>query len=250
VDDFTGCHWFLHATKLVPLKGKQPSSSYFKIFAMKKTVILLGATGLVGGHLLNLLLQDDTIIKVVLFSRRSPQVNHPKIEEHLIDLFQLENYGELFKGDAVFCTVGTTKAKTPDQEMYKRIDYGIPVSAARLAKKNGIDTFAVVSAMGANPDSRIFYNKVKGEMERDVLALQIPYTYVLQPSLMGGNRSEKRTGEHLAQLVARAFKFLIPKRYEMIHPETIAKAMLVLSESKPASGRISSDEIKTIAAAR
>ncbi len=136
---------------------------------MKKSAIILGATGLTGNLLLKKLLKDPSFEKIKLFSRSSSEINSPKIEEHLIDMFQLESHSEAFTADVVFCCIGTTKAKTPDNETYKKIDYGIPVSAAKLAKKNSIKTFIVISAMGADADSSIFYNKTKGEMQRDVL---------------------------------------------------------------------------------
>src|SRR5690554_4291648 len=116
---------------------------------MQKTAIILGATGLTGGHLLNLILEDKTFHKVVVFTRRETGVEHPKLEEHIIDLLQLDKYKEQFQGDVVFCCIGTTKAKTPNRNAYKAIDYGIPVTAAKLAKQNNIDTYLVISAMGA-----------------------------------------------------------------------------------------------------
>ena len=97
-----------------------------------KTAILLGATGLTGGILLQKLLKDPTYGKVILFSRSPVAVKDEKIEEHLIDLFKLEEYGELFNGDVVFCCIGTTKSKTPNEETYRKIDYGIPVAAAKV----------------------------------------------------------------------------------------------------------------------
>ena len=215
---------------------------------MAKTAIILGATGLTGSILLQRLLDDDSISTIKLFSRSSSKFKSPKIEEYLIDMFQLENETERFAGDVVFCCIGTTKSKTPDKEMYKKIDYGIPVTAAKLAKQNSIATFVVISALGANPESSVFYNKVKGEMERDVLQQNISETYILQPSLIGGDRSENRTGESIAQFFAKVFGFLIPKKYKMIEPETIAKAMQNLMSKTYSERRITSEKIKEIAA--
>jgi uncharacterized protein YbjT (DUF2867 family) len=161
-------------------------------------------------------------------------------------MFALEDHSEDFKGDVVFCCIGTTNDKTPDKNMYSRIDYGIPVVAAKLSKDNKINTFIVVSAMGADPRSTIFYNRTKGEMERDVLQYNIQNTYILQPSLIGGNRSEVRSGERFAQWMMGSFAFLIPKKYKMIHPELIAKAMLWLSKNEYSEMRIPSDLIKKI----
>tara|TARA_A100000171_G_scaffold35083_1_gene33588 strand:- start:2924 stop:3580 length:657 start_codon:yes stop_codon:yes gene_type:complete len=216
---------------------------------MPKTAIILGATGLVGGKLLDLLLKDDRYITLKIFSRSSCKITDPKIEEHLGDLFDMEQFAEEFTADVVFCCVGTTKAKTPNKETYRKIDYGIPVAATKLAKQNNISTFEVISAMGANPDSSTFYNKVKGEMERDVLAEGVANTYILQPSLIGGDRNEKRFGERMAQFFMGVFGFLIPKQYKVIEPETIAQAMLQIAEKgyKDNQIQIPSDKIKEIA---
>lgn len=211
-----------------------------------KTAIILGATGLTGSILLEKLLVDASFEKIKLFSRSSVEKNSPKIEEHLIDMFQLENHSEAFKADVVFCCIGTTKAKTPDKETYKKIDYGIPVAAAKLAKKNGIKTFIVISAMAADANSSIFYNKTKGEMQRDVLQQNIKNTYVLQPSLIVGDRDENRLGEKVATIFMKTFGFLIPKKYKMIQAETIAEAMLVLAKEGNPETIITSEKIQNI----
>ena len=212
-----------------------------------KTAIILGATGLTGSILLEKLLADASFEKIKLFSRSTAEMNSPKIEEHLIDMFQLENHSEAFKADVVFCCIGTTKAKTPNQETYKKIDYGIPVTAAKLAKKNGIKTFIAISAMGADVHSSIFYNKTKGEMQRDVLQENIENTYNLQPSLIVGERNETRFGENMATIFMRTFSFLIPKKYKMIKAETIAKAMHILSKKGYSEKIIPSEKIQEIA---
>jgi len=214
---------------------------------MPKTAIILGATGLVGGKLLNLLLEDTSYNKIKLFSRSSCNIFHPKIEEHLGDLFAINQFSESFTGNVVFCCIGTTKAKTPDKDTYRKIDYGIPIHAAKLAKQNSIPTFEVISAMGANPKSSTFYNKVKGEMEQDVLAVGITNVYIFKPSLIGGDRNEKRFGERMAQFFMGFFGFLIPKKYKIIEPETIASAMLNVAEVGYKKQQIPSDEIKELA---
>ena len=214
---------------------------------MKKTAILLGATGLTGGPLLNLLLKDNYYGKIKLFSRRSVGITHPKLEEHLVDVLQLENQKEIFRADEVFCCIGTTKAKTPDAETYKKIDYGIPFTAAKLCKENNIKTFLVISAMGANPKSKVFYNKTKGEMERDVLAQQIKNTFILRPSLIAGNRKEKRFGETIATFIFGIINPLLPKKYNSISPEDIAKAMVYVANNGNIQNTIESNQIKEIA---
>lgn len=219
---------------------------------MGKTAIIIGATGLTGGLLLEKLLQDNRYGKVKLFSRSSINIFNPKIEEHLIDLLKLKDHAELYTGDEVFCCVGTTKKKTPEENTYRKIDFGIPVSAATLAKENEIKTIAIVSALGANPDSSIFYSRTKGEMEEAVMDLMIPNTYLLQPALIMGERKEKRGLESLGQKVMKVADYLLigpMKKYRSIHADTISTAMLYLANHKYSSGRIPSDEIKEIAAA-
>ncbi len=216
-----------------------------------KTAIVLGATGLTGNILLEKLLNDPSFEKIKLFSRSSVEIDSPKIEEHLIDMFQLENYSEDFTADVVFCCIGTTKAKTPNKITYKKIDYGIPVAAAKLAKKNGIKTFIVISAMGADENSSVFYNKTKGEMQRDVLRQGLdcaqPDIYILQPSLISGDRNESRLGENVAESFMKVFRFLVPKKYKMIQAETISEAMHVLSKRNYPEKIIVSEKIKQIA---
>jgi len=134
-----------------------------------KSAILLGATGLTGGYLLKILLDDPNYNKVKLFSRSSVGFKHEKLEEHLVDLLKLEDYKESFNADEVYCCIGTTKSQTPDKETYKKIDFGIPVTAAKICRENKIDTFLVISALGADANSGVFYNKVKGEMQHQVL---------------------------------------------------------------------------------
>lgn len=215
-----------------------------------KTAIVLGATGLTGGLLLNRLQKDERYSTIKLFSRSSIGYTHPKIEEHLINLLELEQYEAHFSGDVVFCCIGTTKAKTPDKNTYRKIDYGIPVTAARLAKRTGVTKFLVISALGADPDSSIFYNKTKGEMERDVLKENISETYIFQPSLIAGERKERRFFESLGKKLMKVGDLLLLgplKKYRSIHADTITKAMVLVAAEGYNKTRIESDEIKEIA---
>ena len=216
---------------------------------MLKTAIIIGATGLTGGLLLNKLIADDRYDTIKLFSRSSVNNNSKKIKEFIIDLLELQNHKNDFIADEVFCCIGTTKAKTKDQSVYKTIDYGIPLKAARLAKENKIQQFLVISSMGADASSTIFYNRTKGEMERDVLKQKIQRTYLLRPSLIGGKRNEFRFGEYIGKIV---MTFLNPilirnlKKYRMINPEKIATCMLLLANGTKKYSIISSDEIEHI----
>lgn len=215
-----------------------------------KKAILLGATGLTGGFVLRKLLKDERYEKIILFSRNSVELEDKKIEENLTDLFELKEQRNKFHADEVFCCVGTTSQKSKDRENYRKVDYGIPVSAAELCKENNISTFLVISAMGASPGSNIFYPRTKGEMERDVLAQNLEDLYILRPSLIKGEREEKNTLEE----ISRGFMKIVDpvlkgsfKKYRSIDAETIAEAMIVLANEGYPKTVIESDEIKKIA---
>lgn len=216
---------------------------------MSKTAIIIGATGLTGGLLLQRLLEDPRYQSIKLFSRNSCHIKHPKIEEHIIDLFELEKVKDLFVADEVFCCIGTTKAKTPDEELYLKIDYGIPVSVAKLCVQKGINTLVVISVLGSNKESKLFYNRTKGRMEEAVFREKIEHIYILQPSIIGGIREEKRPGETFAKVFMAFLKPILIgslKKYRAIDPETIAKAMVWVANNSYKSGRIASDDIQKI----
>lgn len=217
---------------------------------MGKTAIILGATGLTGSLLLEQLLIDSRYAKIILFSRRTCGLKHDKIEEHLVDLLDLTSHKNQFFADEVYCCIGSTNAKTPNEEQYLQIDYGIPVMAAQLCKENNIQTFIVISALGADKQSKMFYNRTKGRMEEAVLMEQITNTYILQPALIGGDRSEKRFGESAAKLVMKVvnpFLFGSLSKYKSIHPLNIVKCMIFIANNLYPTVRIPSDEIKKIA---
>ena len=217
---------------------------------MGKTAIILGATGLTGNLLLEHLIADKNYSKIKLFSRNSVNVTSDKIQEFIIDLLALEDSAKDFVADEVFCCIGTTAAKTKDKKLYKAIDYGIPVKAAKIAKENGITTFIVMSSMGADANSAVFYNRTKGQMERYVLKQRINNTYVLRPSLIGGDRNEFRLGEKIGKGIMRIFNPLLLgslEKYKMIHPNKIATCMQFLANTKPNEIIFSSDKIQEIA---
>ena len=217
---------------------------------MAKTAIILGATGLTGKTLLQLLLDSTDYGTIKIFGRSKCGISHPKIKEYMVDLFQLEDYKNEFIADVVFCCIGTTKAKTPDQETYLKIDFGIPVSAAKLCEQNAIKSFLVVSALGADKNSTIFYNRTKGRMEEAVLNEGIEYTYILQPSLISGSREEYRFGELMAKYVMKVVNPILIgklKKYRSIHPNTIATCMIYLANNTFEGTRIASEEIKKLA---
>jgi uncharacterized protein YbjT (DUF2867 family) len=215
-----------------------------------KKAIILGATGLTGSILLHLLLHDDRYTSIKVFTRKSLKISHPKLVEFKCDILKLAEQEQHFTADEVFCCIGTTKAKTPDQETYRTIDYGIPVAAASLCKKNDIPSFLVVSAMGSDQKSFIFYNRIKGEMEAAVLDIGLPKTHVLQPSLIGGDRNESRPGEYLFKQFMKVFKFAMVgylRKYRTISPKSIAETMLWLANNPYVENRLPSDIISKLA---
>lgn len=216
---------------------------------MSKTAIVIGASGAVGSELLELLLADNRYEKVKLFARSKSNVTHVKIEEYIIDMLQLEKQADVFTADEVYCCIGTTKAKTPDKDAYHKIDYGIPVAAAKLASANGIKTFIVISAIGADAESKIFYNRTKGEMQDAVLSESIAKTHILQPSLIVANRREHR----FVEKVAEGLMWLIDPllfggaiKFRSIKANTIAKAMLWLANNSYPEVIVASDKIEKL----
>lgn len=218
---------------------------------MKKTAIILGASGLTGGLLLEKLIVDDRYESIKLFSRSSIKGLPNKVKQYIGDLLELEQFKNDFTGDEVYCCIGTTAKKTPDKSLYRDIDYGIPVAAAKLAKANGINTFLVISAMGANKKSSVFYNRTKGEMEQEVLNQAIPRTSILRPSLIGGERNEQRLLEKIGLVVFKVIQplFIGPlKKYRIINADSIAQAMLNLANTTSNTDVIiTSDDIEQLA---
>lgn len=217
---------------------------------MKKTAIIIGASGLTGNSLLHKLIEDDRYDNIKLFSRSKIKYLPNKVTQYVGNLLKLEEFKDNFTADEVYCCIGTTAKKTPNKSLYKQIDYGIPVAAAKLSRENNIHTFLAVSAMGANKNSTIFYNKTKGEMECDVLQLNIKNTFILRPSLIGGKRKERRRLEKIGLIL---FKIIQPvfigklKDYRIISADNIAQAMLNLANNTSyKTSIITSNGIKNI----
>jgi uncharacterized protein YbjT (DUF2867 family) len=185
------------------------------------------------------LLQDERYGTIHLLSRKASGVQHPKVKEHIGDLLALEDLQEHFSGDELYVCIGTTKKKTPDADLYRRIDEGIPVHAARLAKSRGVEAIAVVSAIGANSKSSVAYNRIKGDMEKGVQAAGMARTYILRPSIIGGDRKEKRPGEKFGLAVFKIFQPLFfgkLKRYRVSDARAIAAKMVALMNSDQPDG--------------
>ena len=207
---------------------------------MQKNVLLIGASGLIGSELVQLLLRDDKIKSVKVFARKTLAIKDQKLIEILVDFDCLEDFKHEFQGDALFCCIGTTRKKTPDLAAYKAIDYGIVLSAANLARSNQVPQVHLVSAIGAAVSSKIFYNRLKGEIEKDVLQLDFASTFIYQPAMLIGKRSESRPAECIAQKIMPFFDvFLLGKaqKYHSIEAKKVAESMLE-NFHKPKKGAI------------
>ncbi len=197
---------------------------------MKKTAIILGATGLTGGHLLDKLLANDDYRQVKIFTRRTTGKTHPKLTEIICDVLNLEEQADKFFADELFCCIGTTKAKTPNKNLYHAIDYGIPVSGAKLAERNKIPTLSVISAIGADAKSSVFYSRTKGEMEQAILQCNIANILIYRPSLIYGERADNRLGEKVATAVVKGLQQAMKgklAKYRAISGEQLANALLL-----------------------
>jgi uncharacterized protein YbjT (DUF2867 family) len=195
---------------------------------MSKVMTLIGATGLIGGELYELLKQDQDAGTIRLIVRRPFSTDDPRTEVKLVDFNDPESLMLAMEGsDVVFCAVGTTNKKVKgDKDAYRKVDYDIPVRAARFGKMVGCENFILVSAIGANPRSRNFYLQLKGQVEEAIRETGLRSVYIMQPSILMGNRQESRPMEKWAEKLMSAFSFLLPSRYRPIHARDVAKAML------------------------
>jgi uncharacterized protein YbjT (DUF2867 family) len=218
-----------------------------------RTALVLGATGLVGGLCVELLLEDPAWSRVAVVARRPSGRRHLRLAEVVADFERLDEHADAFAVDAVFCCLGTTIRKAGSREAFLRVDHDYPVAAARLASGRGARRFLLVTALGANAGSRVFYNRVKGEVERDVAALPFEGVALLRPSLILGPRAERRTAEALAQRLAPLAAPLLAgplRKYRAVDAAAVARAMVRLARDGFRGTRVvESDEIAAIGAA-
>lgn len=200
--------------------------------------IIAGATGLIGSSLLQQLLDHPDYTMVTAVVRKEIPLQHPKFRQVVVDFDRLENHQEHIKGDVVFCALGTTKSKTPDEAQYRKIDYQYPLDIAFIAHQNGASQYHLVSALGANINSSIFYTRLKGEVERDLKTIPFKAIHIYRPSLLVGDRKEHRSAEGLMIGLMRVLNPLLIgglRKYRSIKIEKVASAMLKQS-LKPLTG--------------
>lgn len=188
-------------------------------------VMLVGATGLVGGEVLRQALASPDVRQLVAPTRR-PMPPHPKLLNPDVSFHRLPEGAEWWAVDAVVCTLGTTIAKAGDRAAFYQVDHDLPLRVAQLALQHGARSFALNSALGADVRSRVFYSRTKGELERDLLALGYPSLTFVRPGLIGGERQESRPAEQWGIRVSQALRPLLPARYRVVPAERIAAHLL------------------------
>jgi uncharacterized protein YbjT (DUF2867 family) len=203
-----------------------------------KTAIIAGATGLVGTHLMKLLLDDNRYERVKAFVRRPVGFEHLKLIQHIIDFDHPEEWQELVTGDELFSCLGTTIKAAGSHEAQYKVDHTYQYRVAKIAAENGVSTYVLVSSSGADPASKFFYPRTKGELDRDVQKLPFHIIRILKPSVLLGERQKKRPGESLAVILGDLLTPLIPplKKYRPIPAATVAKAMINAANDKSPAG--------------
>ncbi len=205
-----------------------------------RTATVIGATGLIGGHLAELLSKDDHFTRVRLITRRVPGNAPQGAEVVVIDFNDQEAFSAAIKGsEAVFCAVGTTRKKVKgDMDAYRKVDLDIPVNAARHCQEAGCSHYSLVSSVGASASSGNFYLKFKGEAEEAAAAMGLPSVSVFRPSMLMGKRQEFRLAEEIAKIFTSPLSFLFPAKYRPILGADVAKAMIAAAKRKEQGFRV------------
>ena len=200
-----------------------------KIHKGNKTALVFGATGLVGGYLLDFLLVHSAYEKVITFGRRELDFEHPKLTNHIINFDEPDSFKELVVGDDLFCCLGTTMAKAGSKEAFFKVDFIYAYRVARLGKKNGVNQCFLISSVGANKDSFFYYSRVKGEIEEAIINLNFWSTHIFRPSVLLGQRNENRWGEEIAGKIGGVIDNLTGgflTKYRPIEADIVAKSMV------------------------
>ena len=187
---------------------------------------VIGATGLVGKQLVKKLLENDRFEKVRIFVRRSSGLTHPKLEEQIVDFSNDKTWKHLLKGDVLFSALGTTLKQAGSKEKEYEVDFTFNLKFAQKAKENGIENYVLISSVGANAKSQLFYPRMKGELDDAVLKTGFKNPAIMRPSSLTGDRAENRPMEKLAIPVVQFVTKFVFKKYRPIHGKTVAEAMV------------------------
>lgn len=194
---------------------------------MNRRAILIGATGLIGSELLNLLLADSSYSQVKVLHRRSTGISHPKLDEHVVNFDDPDSWNHLLEGDDLYSALGTTIKKAGSQQEQYKVDFTYQFEAAKDAAENGVKKYALVSSAGASSKSRLFYSKLKGELDEAVKSFPFESILIFRPSILAGERKEKRPAEKFGMILAKVFT-KVPglHKYRPIPARTVAHAMI------------------------
>jgi uncharacterized protein YbjT (DUF2867 family) len=207
----------------------------------ERTAIMAGASGLVGEQCLRHLLARGLHEKVVAFVRGPLNITHKRLEQRTVDYERLGRMSAFPRAQDVFCCLGTTIKKAGSKAAFRLVDYEYVVRLAETSRRSGADHFYLVSAAGADPNSRIFYSRVKGEAERAVGRLGFAGLHVFRPSFLIGIRNERRPGEAVGIAAARLVSVALiggARKYRPIRAETVARAMVVIARERPAGAHV------------
>lgn len=209
--------------------------------------LVMGATGLVGRQVTLELLNRDHISEVRLLVRRPLDVVHPKLSVIETDWDKLNQYEAAFEGvHSVFSCLGTTIKKAGSQQQFRKVDLDYVLAGARLAKQAQVRQFLAVSSIGADPKAKVFYSRVKGEMEEALCSLQFPGLHLFRPSLLLGSRSERRLGEDVASMFMTKLDFIFKGRlasYRAVPASKVAKAMVNISMTHTRGNHVYPNEV-------
>ena len=215
-----------------------------------KTALVIGSTGLIGSHLLNILLESNEYSKVIAFTKRDLGIKNSKLVQHIIDFDQPETYSQLIVGDDFFCTIGTTIKKAGSQKEFRKVDFEYPKQFASFALQNNVTQFLIISSLSANASSSNFYLKTKGEIQEYLKATDFETVAVLQPSLLLGDRTEFRLAEKVGGFFMKVLSFVFfgnLKKYKPIEGKTVAKALFTIAQRSNVGFKIyESDMIQEI----
>ncbi len=204
-----------------------------------RKALIVGSTGLIGGYCLQNLLHDPAYSEVTALVRKTILTTHRKLKTVITNFSNLENDLSKIQADDVYCCLGTTIKNAGSQEAFKQVDYSLVVTVAEILRKQGAEQFLVISSMGSDKNSKVFYNRVKGEMEQALQKLKYPCLRIIRPSLLLGERKEFRLGERIGVLLSPVLKPLMMgslRKYRPVQAESVARFMTKVAYEEPIAG--------------
>ena len=204
-------------------------------------MLVVGATGLVGAEIVRQLAADESVARVVVAARRIPEGLPARVEAHAVDFDRLKDHESLFAVNQIFCALGTTIKQAGSQAAFRKVDFEYPLNVARLGLQHGAKHFLLVSALGANSESGIFYNRVKGELEDQLRSLGYRAVTIARPSLLIGARKEFRLMERIGAVIGE----FVPGRFRPVRAEAVARSLVTAARiDAPGLHIVESEEIR------